>query len=73
MALLALLAVARQRGLSRDKVVFYRWPDNEPERAGHLLSDSLYTLSKALGADGILSVGDQLRLNDSVVHSGRGF
>jgi DNA-binding SARP family transcriptional activator len=63
LALLALLAVARRRGLTRDRIVAYIWPDADPERARHLLSDSVYRINKALGGEAILAVGDDLRLN----------
>ena len=33
LALLALLAVARQRGLSRDKIMAYLWPESDAARA----------------------------------------
>jgi serine/threonine-protein kinase len=39
------------------------WPDSEPDRARHLLSDSLYVLRKNLGDDAVIATGDELRLN----------
>lgn len=67
LALLALLASARDRGLSRERLVGYLWPDSDPERARRLLSDSVYRLNLALGGEGILAAGDALRLNAELV------
>lgn len=63
LALLALLAVAGDTGLSRDKIVAYLWPDTTSKRARHLLSVTLHAVRKALGSEAVLSVGDDLRLN----------
>src|SRR5919197_3825732 len=35
LALLALLAPAGERGVSRDKLLAYLWPECEPEKASH--------------------------------------
>ena len=66
-ALLALLARSPERGLSRDKVMAYLWPESDAERARNLLKVSIYVLRKALGEDALLSSGDQLRLNPQVI------
>lgn len=63
LALLALLALARQRGLSRDKLIGYLWPRSDPEHARHLLSDSVYRINQAVGAEALIAAGDELRLN----------
>ena len=69
LGLLALLATAPERGISRDKLVGYLWPERDEERARHALSDSVYRLNKELGGEGILAVGAELRLNPAVVAS----
>jgi serine/threonine-protein kinase len=66
-ALLALVATAPTRTLSRDKLLAYLWPESKEERGRHLLSESLYVLRKALGDDAIPSEGDKLRLNLEVL------
>src|SRR4249920_2331807 len=48
LALLALLAVAGDRGLSRDKLVAYFWPDSSAEYARHSLEQLLYSLRHQL-------------------------
>src|SRR5690554_2138964 len=52
LGLLALLAAAPERGISRDKLVGYLWPERDEERARHALSDSVYRLNRELGRRG---------------------
>ncbi|MBR9988149.1 MAG: tetratricopeptide repeat protein [Gemmatimonadetes bacterium] len=63
LGLLALLAVAGERGMTRDRLVGYLWPDSDGERARHLLSDSIYRINQAVGGEAVAAVGDDLRLN----------
>ena len=63
LALLALLALARGRPLSRDKLIALLWPETAPERARPQLSDTLYILRSALGEDIVRPAGDGLVLN----------
>jgi TolB-like protein/DNA-binding SARP family transcriptional activator len=62
-AVLAVLAVARGRPVSRDKLVAMLWPEADGERARHLLADSVYVLRESLGDDVIVGAGDDLSLN----------
>jgi len=68
LALLALLAVARDRGVTRDKLIAYLWPERD-ESARHLLAQTLYAMRRELaGADEDLFVGtDPLVLNERVI------
>jgi TolB-like protein/DNA-binding SARP family transcriptional activator len=66
MALLAWLAMARGRPVSRDKLIALLWPDARPERARPQLSDTLYILRTGLGEDAVRSVDDSLTLGDVV-------
>lgn len=69
LAILSVLAVAGDRGVSRDRLLALLWPEGEPERARHALTQSLYHLKRALGRDdAIVSSGD-LRLNPEVITS----
>ena len=71
LALLALLAGAGDRGLTRDKVVGYLWPESTPEHARHALEQLLYALKQQLPEH--LVVGpDPLRLNPAEVESDLG-
>lgn len=65
LALLALLALARQHGRPRERLVAFLWPDSDPERGRHLLSDSVYRINQAVGGEAVVSVGDELRLDTS--------
>lgn len=60
LALLALLATSG--GMGREVLVALLWPDVGPDRARRLLSDSVYRINQALGADTIYAAGDELRL-----------
>ncbi|HEX6133150.1 MAG TPA: BTAD domain-containing putative transcriptional regulator [Longimicrobiales bacterium] len=63
LGLLALLALARERGVTRDKLIGYLWPDSDTDRARHMLSDSVYRINQAVGGEAVIPVGDDLRLN----------
>jgi len=67
LALLALLAVARDATLSRDKAVAYLWPEADAERARHNLAVALHALRGALGERALVSSGDDLRLDRDLV------
>jgi len=71
LALLALLATgqARGRGVGREKLVAYLWPEADAERGRPLLSDSIYRINQAVGGEAIVAAGDELRLNDTLVSS----
>jgi adenylate cyclase len=62
-ALLALLATSRSGAVSREKLIGCLWPDAEPARGRHLLSNGIYVLRQALGDDAVLAAGDAVRLN----------
>lgn len=59
-ALLAYLAIGSSRGFKRrDALLGVFWPEVEQDRARHALRQALYVLRRALGADVILSRGDE--------------
>ena len=67
LALLAVLARAGERGVSRDRIAELLWSEVEPERARRSLNQALYALRQELGAeDAILGTRD-LRLNPELV------
>lgn len=68
LALLALLAVAGSRGLTRDKILAYLWPESPPEQGRHALEQLLYSIRKQVPEPPILGT-DPLRLNPSVVEA----
>jgi serine/threonine-protein kinase len=68
LALLALLAAAGERGISRDKVVACLWPESAPESARHALEQLLYEMRRQV-PDAIVPSSDPLRLDPAVVSS----
>jgi DNA-binding SARP family transcriptional activator len=67
LAILALLAVTRQVGLSRDKLVAFLWPESDAERARHVLNQLLYAQRRQFGAEGLFLGRKTLRLNPAVI------
>ena len=69
LALLALLAVSRGQGMSRDRVAAYLWPESDTERARGALKQALHVVRRQLGsAEAILGTAE-LRLNRSYIES----
>src|SRR4051794_26861648 len=67
LALLALLAVARDTGLSRDKLLAWLWPDSDAERARHVLNQLLYAQRRQVGDAALFTGQKTLRLNRAVM------
>jgi serine/threonine-protein kinase len=67
LALLALLAAARDKGMSREKLLGYLWPESDEERASHILSVALHAFKKGLGDEAVVAPGEVLRLNPELV------
>lgn len=71
-ALLAYLAAQTGRPLSRDTLTALLWPDRGEKQARHSLTQTLYTLRKALdqpGAEAFLTDGNTVALNRAAVES----
>lgn len=68
-ALLALLAVAGDGGMSRDKLLAFLWPETDIERARHTLSQWLHLLRRDLRAADVVQGNADLRLNGERVQS----
>lgn len=68
-ALLALLAAAGPRGMSRDKVLAYLWPETTQDLATHRLTQVLYSLRRDLGTDRLFLGTSDLTLNSSAISS----
>src|SRR5919199_113199 len=54
LAVLALLARARERGLTREKLIAYLWPDADEERGRRVLSQTLYSIRRDLGSEDVI-------------------
>ncbi len=68
LALLALLAVADERGLTRDKVLAYLWSESSSENARHALEQLLYSMRRQV-PEALFQGTDPLRLNTRLVHA----
>lgn len=68
LALLALLA-RHPRGLSRDKLIAYLWPETDAEHGRSLLRQACYALRRDLHEDKLFLGTTELRLNAAVVTS----
>lgn len=67
LALLALLAVAGRRGVSRDKLTAFLWPESDTEHARSLLKQACYALRRDLHAPELFLGAAELRLNPAVI------
>lgn len=62
-ALLAILATAAPKTVSRDRLMALLWPERDATRGRALLNLAVHVLRGALGHDAIRSVGDQVVLD----------
>ena len=69
LALLALVAAAGHRGLSRDKLIASLWPDTDAAHGRGLLKQACYALRRDLDAPELFLGSIQLRLNPAVISS----
>jgi DNA-binding SARP family transcriptional activator/Flp pilus assembly protein TadD len=69
MSLLALLALAREPGMSRERIQAYLWPESDTSRARHALEQLLYATRRDFGSDAVASSATELRLNPDVVRA----
>ncbi|HEX9895469.1 MAG TPA: BTAD domain-containing putative transcriptional regulator, partial [Gemmatimonadales bacterium] len=69
LALLALLARVGDRGISRDRLVGYLWPEADEDRARRSLSQALYSLRQGLRSEELFLGTQELRLNPALVTS----
>lgn len=67
LALLALLAVARDRGMNRDKIQACLWPESDSEHARHGLNQLLYFQRHHLNGGDLFLGRKTLRLNPAVI------
>lgn len=67
LGLLGILALGGRRGLSRDRIEAYLWPESASALARHSLDQTVYAIRNALGSDCILATGRELRLNPELI------
>ncbi|HEX2218827.1 MAG TPA: protein kinase [Gemmatimonadales bacterium] len=66
LAFLAPLAVAGSRGVTRDKLAAFFWPESSTENARHALEQLLYSVRRQVGRELLLGA-DPLRLNPDTI------
>jgi len=69
LALLVLLAVARDRGLNRAKVQAYLWPESDAAQARHGLNQMVYFQRRHLDSENLFLGKKTLRLNRAMLTS----
>ncbi|MCI0436484.1 MAG: hypothetical protein L0271_23040, partial [Gemmatimonadetes bacterium] len=69
LALLAAIACAGARGLTRDRAMLLLWPDRSMERARGSLKQLLHQIRQQLGDAEVVSGVAELRLNDALIRS----
>ena len=69
MAILAILARAGQRRVTRDKLLSLLWPDADDERGPRALTQALYALRKDLGDESAIDGAKELRLDPELITS----
>jgi len=69
LALLALLAVGENRGISRERLQSYLWPESSTASARHALDQLIYATRRSLGVDPILTEGQELSLDPGVIET----
>ena len=67
LALLALLGSAGERGLSRDKLAAYLWPESDSERSRHALAQTLYGIRRELSPELVVAAGNDLKIRSDLI------
>ena len=55
LGLLALLAAGDSRGLSRERIQAFLWPESDSMRSRHAMDQLIYATRRALGVDPFLA------------------
>src|SRR5687767_11914724 len=69
LALLAMIAAAGERGVSRETVLAHLWPESDETRARTSLKQLVHSLRQQSGARTLLPSTGALRLNPDVITS----
>jgi DNA-binding SARP family transcriptional activator len=67
--LLAVLAAVGRRGISRDKVLSFLWPDADGEQARQALYQALHVVRRAFGQEAIVGGTTSLTIGSGVISS----
>jgi len=69
LALLVLLASARRRPVSRDRILALLWPERDAAHGRHALAQLVYELRRDLGAAAVVALGDEITIDDTILAS----
>ena len=69
LAFLAAVMFGGDRGVSRDRLLVWFWPESDTDRARNSLNQLAYGVRRELGDDALVGTNDELRLNAAVVGS----
>jgi DNA-binding SARP family transcriptional activator len=69
LALLAMLAVAGETGVTRDKLLAMLWPEGDPEKSRHALNQILSAQRRHFGNAPLFDGKKTVRLNSSLISS----
>jgi DNA-binding SARP family transcriptional activator/tetratricopeptide (TPR) repeat protein len=69
LALLAVLAAAGERGVSRERIAGLLWPESDEQRASHSLRQARYALRSEIDLEVIRSEGSVLSLDPATITS----
>ena len=69
LALLAVLAVAGEQGISRDKLLAMLWPESDGDKSRHALNQILYAQRRDFGEQQLFNGQKTVRLNPSLITS----
>ena len=67
LALLALIGLATEQGLSRDRALAYLWPESDTDRARNNLKQTLFQLRRELHEEVFVPGGGALRLETDAI------
>jgi DNA-binding SARP family transcriptional activator len=63
------IAASGDLGISRDKLLFYFWPEGAEDRSRHALTQTLYALRRDMGGAEIIAGSSELRLARELITS----
>lgn len=69
LALLAVMARAGERGVTRERLLNLFWPDDEEDRARRALTQAIYALRRDLGNENAIAGNQELKLDPDIITS----
>src|SRR5688500_8562027 len=67
LALMAVVAASGERGVARERLLLYFWPDSGVERARNALRQTTFRIRRDLGEPDPILGGAELRLNPEAI------